>query len=35
MLKELLQRTLPNFAISIGHDYAGLARYIKAAAGVP
>jgi release factor glutamine methyltransferase len=35
MLKELLQTTLPNFAISIGHDYAGLARYIKAAAGVP
>jgi release factor glutamine methyltransferase len=34
-LKELLQTTLPNFVISVGHDYAGLARCIKATAGVP
>jgi release factor glutamine methyltransferase len=31
-LKTLTQFTLPNFAISVGHDYAGLARYIKAKA---
>jgi release factor glutamine methyltransferase len=30
-LKELVRSTLPNFAISVGCDYAGLARYIKAA----
>lgn len=34
MLKELLEITLPNFTISVHHDYAGLARYIKATAGV-
>jgi release factor glutamine methyltransferase len=29
-LKELVGSALPNFAISVGHDYAGLARYVKA-----
>jgi release factor glutamine methyltransferase len=29
-LRILTQGALPNFTISVGHDYAGLARYIKA-----
>ncbi|MBV8499878.1 MAG: peptide chain release factor N(5)-glutamine methyltransferase [Candidatus Eremiobacteraeota bacterium] len=29
-LRELAQAALPGFAISVGHDYAGLARYLKA-----
>lgn len=29
-LKQLVRSTLPNFAITVGHDYAGLARYIRA-----
>lgn len=28
-LKSLAQSAFPHFAISVGHDYAGLARYIK------
>jgi release factor glutamine methyltransferase len=28
-LMELTQTSLPNFTVSIGHDYAGLARYVK------
>jgi release factor glutamine methyltransferase len=31
-LKQLAQRSLPNFAISVSRDYAGLDRYIKAVA---
>jgi release factor glutamine methyltransferase len=29
-LRILTQAALPNFTISVGHDYAGLARYIRA-----
>lgn len=31
-LKKLVHSTFPNFVISIGRDYAGLDRYVKAAA---
>jgi len=30
-LAKLTQLALPNFTVSVGHDYAGLARYVKAA----
>jgi len=34
-LKNLIHLLLPNFAVSVGYDYAGLARYIKASALAP